>query len=84
MFSREVRELLFQVITSWQVIAITVVLVMYMFLVNYVSRSYNRPRRVSRSRPRKTKAAQRLKSGPNEVTDSTNSNEALGLEESEG
>ena len=83
MFSREVRELLFQVITSWQVIAITIALVMYMFLINYVSRSYNRPKRVSRSRPRKTKAAQRAKSGPSEVSDNADSNEALGLEEAE-
>ena len=83
MFSSEVRGLLFQVITSWQVIAMTVVLVMYMFLVNYVARTYHRPKRVSKSRPRKTKvkAAQRVKSGPSEVSDSANSNEALGLEE---
>ena len=82
MFSSELRGLIFQVVTSWQVIAMTVVLVIFMYLVNYVSHAtYQRPRRVSKSRPRKTKAAQELKTGPSEVSDSSDSNEALGLEE---
>lgn len=45
MFSGEVRRLLFQVITSWQVLAVTVVLIVYVFIVNYVARVYHhRPR----------------------------------------
>jgi hypothetical protein len=32
------RELIFKVITSWQVIAVTVVLVLYCFLVNAAAR----------------------------------------------
>lgn len=42
MFSAEVRELLVQVISSWQVITVTIVLVIYIFLVNYVAK-LNRP-----------------------------------------
>jgi hypothetical protein len=50
MFSSEVRRLLVQVITSWQVIAVTVVLVIYIFIVNYVARIYNRNSRIRNSR----------------------------------
>ena len=46
MFSNEVKNLLVQVVSSWQVLAVTVVLVIYISLVNYVARLYNR-----RSRP---------------------------------
>ena len=81
MFPRELIELLFQVIQSWQVIAITIALVAYMFLVNYVARSYHRPRAVSKTKPKKLKAAEVVKSGPNVAADNTDSNEALGLEE---
>jgi hypothetical protein len=42
MFSAEIKKLLVEVITSWQVIAVTVVLVIYVFLVNYVARIYHR------------------------------------------
>ena len=45
MFSGEVRRMLLQVITSWQVIAVTVVLVIYISVVNYVARIYNRSSR---------------------------------------
>jgi hypothetical protein len=56
MFSPELRELLIQVIKSWQVIVITVALVLYIYLVKYVSRRYHRPR-MSRSKPRRAKKA---------------------------
>jgi len=45
MFNAEVRRLLIQVIGSWQVWVVTVVLILYVFLINYVARLYNRPRR---------------------------------------
>jgi len=45
MFSEEVRKLLVEVITSWQVLAVTVILIVYIFLVNYVARLYHRRRR---------------------------------------
>jgi hypothetical protein len=44
MFSGELMGLLKQVVTSWQVIAVTVALVLYIFLVSYVGRTYKRPR----------------------------------------
>ena len=43
MFNAEVRKLLIEVISSWQVWVVTVVLVLYVFLVNYVARLYHRP-----------------------------------------
>jgi hypothetical protein len=48
MFSEELKTLLLKVITSWQVIAVTVVLIFYFMLVNYVARL----RRRSRPAPR--------------------------------
>jgi len=48
MFSSEIKNLLIQVISSWQVIAVTVVLVIYISIVNYVARIRSRnPRRSS-------------------------------------
>jgi hypothetical protein len=44
MFSGELASLLKEVVTSWQVIAVSVALVLYMFLVAYVARTYKRPR----------------------------------------
>ena len=44
MFSEEVRKLLAQVITSWQVLVVTGVLIIYVFLVNYVARLHHRRR----------------------------------------
>ena len=83
MFQSEMMALLLQVVKSWQVIAVTVALVLYMFLVNYVARIYHRPRSVSHSKPRRLGAskAKALKNATPEVADSANSNEALGLEE---
>ena len=42
MFNEEVRKLLVEVVSSWQVWAVTIVLVIYIFLVNYVARIYHR------------------------------------------
>jgi hypothetical protein len=79
MFSKEVFHLLVQVIKSWQVIAVTIAIVLYMSLVSYVARAYHRPRAVSKSKTKKNKAEA---AGPEEVTASGSStNEALGLEE---
>ena len=47
MFNSEIRTLLLEVIRSWQVLAVCVVLVIYIFIVNYVARIYNRnPRKM--------------------------------------
>ena len=42
MFNAEVRRLLAQVIISWQVLAVTVILIIYISLVNYVTRTHHR------------------------------------------
>lgn len=42
MFSTEIRKLLIQVITSWQVLVVTIILIVYIFLVNSVARIYHR------------------------------------------
>jgi hypothetical protein len=55
MFSKELTELLLQVIKSWQVIVVTIALVLYMCLVNYVARRYHHPHSVSKSKPKKVK-----------------------------
>ena len=44
MFSDELKKILIEVITSWQVITVTVVLVIYIFIVNNVARLYHRRR----------------------------------------
>jgi hypothetical protein len=58
MFSIELKDMLMQVISSWQVLFITGALVVYMYLVSYVARTYHRPRVASR----KPKKAKRVKS----------------------
>ena len=74
MLSGEVKKLLIQVVSSWQVLATTAVLVIYLFIVNYVSRVYlRRPRRSSMSRSR-AKAVVPEPMGPSDTDD-------LGLEE---
>jgi hypothetical protein len=55
MFSKELTELLFQVIKSWQVIAVSVALIMYMSLVSYAARAHHKPASVSRTKPKKQK-----------------------------
>jgi hypothetical protein len=77
MFSKELMYLLLQVIKSWQVIAVTIAIILYMFFVSYVARIYHRPRSVSKTKARKKAAA-----GPEEVTSSgADTNDELGLEE---
>jgi len=53
MFSDELRNLLIQVIKSWQVIAVTIVVVLYFSLVNYASRAHKKPAFVSKIKPKK-------------------------------
>jgi len=38
MFNAEVRDLLVQVVSSWQVIAVTIVLVIFISIVNHVAK----------------------------------------------
>jgi hypothetical protein len=55
MFSIELKDLIPQVITSWQVLVITGVLILYTWFVNYVARTYHRPHFVSKSKPKRKK-----------------------------
>ncbi len=45
MFSKDVTELLKNVLLSWEVIVVTVVLILYFYLVFYVARLHRRPPR---------------------------------------
>jgi hypothetical protein len=79
MFSKEVLALLTEVITSWQVIAITVALVIYLNIVFYVSRAYHRPR-MKLSEKIKFKKKSKTAAGPAEEA-TTGATDDLGLEE---
>jgi hypothetical protein len=86
MFSKELLSLLLRVITSWQVIAVSVVIVLYLFLVSYVGNPYHRPRSVSSfpSRPKKKKEKPApVASGDAGGESKQETNDDLGLEESE-
>jgi hypothetical protein len=86
MFTRELLPLLLQVISSWQVVTITIALIFYMYLVTYVA-SGTRRLRASKSKPRKQPkpAAAAVAAGPQETTAPAGAsvNEELGLEEAE-
>jgi flagellar biosynthesis/type III secretory pathway M-ring protein FliF/YscJ len=43
MFNAELRSVLFEVISSWQVLVVSFVIILYIFLVNYVTRKRKRP-----------------------------------------
>ena len=76
MFNAEIRDLLLQVITSWQVLAVTVVIVIYFSLVSYVAKIYHhRPRQPFRFKGKNKNKPE--KAGP-AIVDET---DELGLEE---
>ena len=70
------KDMLIQVISSWQVLAVTLVLVIYFSIVNYVARVYLRSPRRSSKKPRRSKVRAEAPAapGPSETDD-------LGLEE---
>jgi hypothetical protein len=86
MFSGELRELILQVLTSWQVLAATVVVFFYFFLVNYVARFRRSRFTVFSSKPAKKKKEKQTASVSEDedagIAEET-SNDELGLEESE-
>jgi hypothetical protein len=86
MFSAEVRSMLAQVITSWQVIAVTVVFVIYVSLVKYVSRIHHRRSRdtfMPRSRKKSEPAETAAPPPPAPVPAAKTESEEMGLEEDE-
>ena len=79
MFSKESIRIYLQLFQTWQVLAATVVLILFAALVNYVSRTHHHPLFVSGSKPKKAKAA---KDKPvKEKKKPVNTNDELGLEE---
>jgi len=88
MFEGRIGEVLINVITSWQVLVCTGVLILYLLLLNRVA-GERKPGLASgglRGRggmQAKAKKAATALSGPKEAEDSEDSNSALGLEEEE-
>ena len=76
MFSDEVKNMLIEVISSWQVLAVTGVLVIYIFIVNSVARIY---RRRSPKWPKEKAAA--AQAAPVPAPAPTSETDELGLEE---
>jgi hypothetical protein len=77
MFKPEILKLFAGVISSWQVIAVTIALVLYLMLVFYVARLYHRPKVFSiASKKKKPKPEKAPETEINETE-----NDDLGLEE---
>jgi len=69
MFTMSLKELLPQVITSWRIWVMILALVLFMYLVGYVSRTYHRPR-ISRAKPKRKKEPKgKTKAAPDEDSD---------------
>jgi hypothetical protein len=77
-FSGSFFELALQVIRSWQVIAVTVAIVIYIFLINYVASVYHK-RRPRPPKPNKVDVMAETASEGEEIT--VSDNDELGLEE---
>jgi len=76
-------DLLKQVLVSWQVLAVTVAIVIYFFIVSYASRSHRR-----RSKPAKKPKVKKAKeapaaaaAGPETTESDANHVDDLGIEE---
>lgn len=69
--TNDVFALLLSVLRSWEVIAVTVAIVMYLFLVFYVARLYRKPKKPMFSFERKPKAEPppKVDQGPEVIDD---------------
>jgi hypothetical protein len=78
-------DLLKEVLTSWQVIVVTLVLLLYTHIVSYVSQKYHQPRSFKKINLFKKKKDQAqvaaVPEGPEEMISGGDSNDELGLEE---
>jgi len=80
MFSAEIRSLIVQVISSWQVLTVTVVIILYFFLVSYVASVYHRrPRKAPLPKNKNKNKKQAEEQAEEPVLDES---DELGLEES--
>ncbi|MDR1374974.1 MAG: hypothetical protein LBJ24_08385 [Treponema sp.] len=66
--SKELLDLLIRVIGSWQVLAATGAILLYIFLVSYVARLYHRPRQ-SFKKAKRSKSAPKPAAVPEEASD---------------
>jgi hypothetical protein len=76
----EIKDLVLQLIRSWQVIVITIAVVLYFFLVSYVG-NLNRGTRRRPSAPRLKKSKKKAAEGPAIVEDSDSGGDDLGIGE---
>ena len=75
----EFKNLIIQVVSSWQVITVTVVVLLYIFLINYVARLYHR--RKASPLPGPMRAVKKAKKNEkNEDTEEVIDDSAVGLE----
>ena len=84
MFSAEFRSIIFQVISSWQVIAVTIAVIMYISLVSFVAQVYHRPRfrpSLPMIKKKKKKASSEPVSSADELGIEDTTNAELGLED---
>ena len=81
MYSEGISTLLVKVISSWQVIAVTVALVLYLRIVLYVSRSYHTPRAKKASSKKTKSKSEDVLPAPEETGGEASTNDELGLEE---
>ena len=81
MFSKEMINLAIQLISTWQVIAVTVVLVLFVFLINYVAKPHHQPLFVSKAKPKKAKSAAKAEKTDKKKSADEAINDELGLEE---
>ena len=77
-------DIIKQVLTSWQVIAVTLAILIYISIVNHASRSYHRPRekkklKLNFKKKKEAPAAAPIGDPEDNVVD--DSNDDLGLEE---
>jgi hypothetical protein len=79
MVSSELKDLILKVISSWEVLTVTGVLVLYMSLVFYVARIYHRSRLPGPAPEKKAKKAASGKEAKDEVEPAADDD--LGLEE---
>ncbi|WP_010253760.1 hypothetical protein [Treponema primitia] len=75
MFSKELNELIFSVITSWQVIVVTIGIVIYIFIVSSVAQLYHS------ARPKEPKVKKPKKEAEAEVVTEAGEDDGLGLED---
>jgi hypothetical protein len=80
---KELWNLVVQLLTSWQVIAVTVVVFFYFFLVSYVSRLRYKSRPPSNTRPRKAKKVPRKETPTAAEEELADAGDDLGIEEEE-